>query len=214
MFTTDNKTIRFTPQTESEERFLTMIKRQNGMPKHRRFNDITIEGDSVHIHLLDGINTTISRESLSDVLNSGRVGFHMNRRNHEPYAQLNVNGKADSLHRFLMRHELAKYEGFTEKTGEALHVHHIDNDTMNNRLENLAVVTAKENGYHMLLNKKPKLIPRKGDSVGIRVFRNLYSFDDEAEALEFRQEMIRERIFKLEALRMKFLADNRGCSHC
>ncbi|MGD6841245.1 HNH endonuclease [Bacillus infantis] len=208
MFVENSGIIRFEPKNEGEQKLLDYIKRKNGWHGGRRFNSIKDNYDgTVTLFLKDGYETMISKHRLSEVIQAGKVtplsspfGF---------YVGLNFNGKMMTLQRFLMRNELAKYEGFEETTGLKLQVNHIDEDTLNNEDENLEVVTEQENKL------KNRLIHSKGyckiPNGKLRVLvcrKHIGTFETESEARQAYVKVVKEEIKRYERIRHDFLKDN------
>lgn len=204
----ENGIIRFEAKNEKEQWLLNHIKRRNGWAKQRRFNSFKDNQDgTVTLFLQDGYETKISKDRLSEVIKSGKVVGAKWRC--EVYAQLEVNKNVFPLHRFLMRNELAKYEGFEEATGLKIQVNHIDENSLNNTDENLEVVTAAENrlkyslnhskGFAMLQNGKFKVLVC-GKSIGV--------YETEEEARQAYVEAVKNELKRLEQIRIDFLKSN------
>lgn len=139
--------IQLEPRNEQVGRLLKHFIRKNGWHINRRFNNFRInDGETVTLFLNGGYETKISRSRLSEVMKQGKVSAYKGKI--QAYANISV-GKGKNrkynLHRFLMREELAMYDGFHEDTGLIIVVHHIDGDTLNNTDENLQVLTQNEN---------------------------------------------------------------------
>lgn len=78
------------------------------------------------------------------------VGFKKknNKKENHPYKVIMINGKRKRLHRWIMENKLGR------KLERWEHVHHINGNKKDNRIENLEILTAKEhNKIHYLRDK-------------------------------------------------------------
>lgn len=203
----ENGIIRFAPQNENHEKLINHIKRQNGMNVQRRFNDFRLNEDgTVTIYLQNGFETTISSHRLSEVLNKGKVSS-MNLKE-GVYANISVGGGVQrkiNLHRFIMRDELSRYEGFEEETGLHIVVNHVNGNRLDNTDGNLEVVTQSENLLKHALNhaagirkhREKFLVSVGGKYVGV--------FTDKEEARRIYKRTVIEELKRLEAIRKIWL---------
>lgn len=208
MFVENSGIIRFEPKNEGEQKLLDYIKRKNGWKLQRRFNSLKDNQDgTVTLFLKDNYETTISKHRLSEVIQTGKVTplvspFGL-------YVGLRYNGKSMPLQRFLMRMELAKYEGFEETTGMKIEVNHIDENPLNNTDNNLEVVTATENRLKCSLNNAKGFSKLSNGKLKVMVCdKHIGTFETESEARQAYVKAVKEEIKRYERIRHDFLKDN------
>lgn len=202
MFSKNNKTFRFTPINEAEKRFMDMFKRRNGMAGNRRFNDMEIRGKRTILHMANDYKTIVDTSTISEILQRGKVSTSYKKAN--VYARIGTKGQRIDLHRFVMRHELAEYEGFEATTGFNLQIHHKNENPLDNRKSNLEVVTTNEN---LLLksNIKGYYETPSGKFVSHLMRKRLGTFDTIEEAVKVRDKAVKKELRRLKKIRKDFL---------
>ena len=125
---------------------IQQIRKRFNLNNRISFNRFEIDqnGSTAKIIAKGGHSTLIDLTDVEAVIRAGAWSCFITK-DKRKYFQASVKGKVMKLHSFIMRDELAKYEGFTEETGLTLVVHHKDNDGSNNRRSNLEVITQNEN---------------------------------------------------------------------
>lgn len=123
------------------------IRNQFGFQGRRAFNQIEIDQESSTAKLTDknGNCTIIDLENVEAVIRAGAWVGCFNSTDKIYFTSRKSLLNFRRIHSFVMREELVKYEGFTEATGLQIVVNHLNGDTMDNRKENLEVVTQAEN---------------------------------------------------------------------
>lgn len=208
MFVEADGNIRFEPINENEVKLLNYIKRKNGLHGCRRFNDFKFNDDrSVTIFLKDGRETLISKHRLSEVLQKGKVAAFLG--NNGIYANIAV-GKGirrkEQLHRFIMRQELAIYNGFFEETGMSIQVNHKNEQTLDNRDENLEVVTDRENCLKYKLNHAKGFTKTSSGKYQVGVCgKHIGTFETESDARAAYVKAVKAELKRLEQIRMNWL---------
>jgi hypothetical protein len=205
MFIEANGIIRFEARNEDERKLLKHIKRKNGWAVQRRFNSFKDNNDgTITLFLNDGHMTKISSSRLPEILESGKIS--VNKSNVKRYAQIKHDGGTINLHRFLVREELEKYDGFTEETGYRIEVNHIDENPFNNTDDNLEVVTINENQLKYRLNNAKGFTKNKCGKFSVFVCEKYRGqFGTEKEAREVYVQAVKAELKRLEELRINWL---------
>lgn len=207
MFVRKNEIISFDPQNEQEVKLRNYFYSINGWHGKKRFNPIKDNHDgTVSLFLMEGVATTISKERLPEIREVGKL--IPNEWRSGLYVNINIHGRPMSLHRFLMREEIEKYEGFTEETGIAIQVNHRDENPLNNTDENLEVVTINENLLKRGLNNaKGYFKTPNGKYIVTVAKKRIGTFETKEEARQAYEQAVKEELKRLEELRINWLKE-------
>jgi hypothetical protein len=117
------------------------IRNQFGFKKRGAFNLFEVDQAAGTAKLFDkhGNYVIIDQKDVEDVIRRRSWSHTISR------SGIYFGANSEMLHSFIMRKELAKYDGFKEKTGLTIVINHINGDTSDNRRCNLEVLTQREN---------------------------------------------------------------------
>ena len=121
-------------------------------PNHYKIGDFIMEPIEVIHGLLINLNGLVKRLYLNKSANkSTTLDWTNGIRNYQGYRVIIFNGKRVLIHRLMAK---AFINGFTDKSI----VDHIDGNRENNNINNLRLVTARENGQNQKCHRNGKLV--------------------------------------------------------
>jgi|SRR5699024_2254399 len=208
MYIKEDGTVLFTPQNENHSKLLKYFKRRNEWALNRQFNDFKDNGDGTTTIFVKDFEVLISSNRLSEIMKHGKVAiFHGRSKPYPNISHGNGISKKINLHRFLMRDELERYEGFEDETGIKIVVNHINGDTLDNTDENLEVITQNENRLKHSLHYSKGFSNHRDKFIVSVSGRYVGLYDTEQEAKKAYKKAVQKEIKRLEKIRLKWLEE-------